>query len=404
MDRLAFRNMTSKGKNPLTDGSSSLNEFTNEFGTNIKPESATPKVLTDHQSYFSHNYNHGGASLDSFSQPTGEQTSKSKMNNQINSYYLERQSKNVGEHNHFVTALNSNISEDQQRTNVNNDKLRNEQRELDNFQRVYHPGLASHAHESDQTEFERSRNGQGTRDRRENSIAKNKNSPHVPNESDLPTPPPKLNYPQGYGQLKPMDMDMKSHLEMQFQTLTDGDMDYQIDGLQQKLLKNDPQTHRGATPLDRQTYFHSQNSLPHNPHADHMNKQLQQMSRQMPEGRNSTSTQLQNMASMNDLSSVSLPAVDTLGFQRPASSNSNVSNFYISPQQQKQMQMPQQQQMMPQQQQQMMPQQQQMMPQQQQMMPQQIMQQQQQQQIPVYQPQQQQQMPMYQQKPSFNQR
>src|SRR5258708_38919677 len=104
MDRLAYQNMTTRGRGPYA---SRLDEeiphenpyntvnFTNELPSNRNIQvfqQSSPQG--DQKSYFDHNNNHGGASLNSFSQPTGAVTSKSKMNTQINHYYLERQSKN----------------------------------------------------------------------------------------------------------------------------------------------------------------------------------------------------------------------------------------------------------------------------------------------------------------------
>ncbi len=348
MDRLAYQNMTSRGKGPYTSrvdvpddnqfqetGMAPFN-FTNELPF---PQNSSTEV-NDQQAYFDHNNNRGGASLNSFSQPTGAVTSKSKMNTQINHYYLERQSKNSPNYTNFVSALNNNIKEDQQRTTVNNDRLRTEQKEVDNFQRVYHPGLSGYHKDqnTDSTEFERIGLGVCTRDKRENSLAKNKNTPHVDlqyshQNNGLPQPPPKLNYPQGYDQLKPMTMDMTSHLEMQFQTLTNPDMDQQIVTLQQKSQKQDPQAIQGQSPMDRQTYFQAKGLSAYNPHVDHLNQQLQQMSLQMPEGKNSIALQMQNMNSMHNLSNIpNMPSVDPINFQRPTSSNTRpVQNQQMAP-------------------------------------------------------------------------
>ena len=75
-----------------------------------------------------------------------------------------------------------------------------------------------------------------------------------------------------------MTMDMTSHLEMQFQTLTDTDMDQQIVTLQHKSQKQDSQTIHGQSPIDRQTHFQAKGLSAYNPHVDHLNQQLQQMS------------------------------------------------------------------------------------------------------------------------------
>src|SRR5690242_7755164 len=94
MDRLAYQNMTSRGRGPQSSRVDDVPthepphtplNFTNELSsTQSKNQTA----------YFEHNNNRGGASLNNFSQPTGEITNKSKVNTQINHYYLERQSKN----------------------------------------------------------------------------------------------------------------------------------------------------------------------------------------------------------------------------------------------------------------------------------------------------------------------
>ena len=186
MDRLAYQNMTSRGKFPIS-------------GT----EPAPPNHLTqpsNSMSYFDHQHHHsyyqpppqlppsqqpqqGGASLNSFSQPTGELTNKSKLNTQLNHYHLERQSKNSSDYGSFVSALNSNISEDQHRTNLNNDRWHTEQqREIDHFQRVYHPTL-QYGDSHNLVDMDRQGLGLGTRDKRENAEAKNKNwggTPHSP--------------------------------------------------------------------------------------------------------------------------------------------------------------------------------------------------------------------------------
>ena len=310
MDRLAYQNMTLKGRNQLTDNSQMINsEFTNEW----------PGYQQD-RTYYENNNNRDGASLDSFSQPTGALTSKSKMNTQLNHYHLERQSKNLGQYNSFVSALNSNISEDQQRTNINNDRLKTEQKEIDNFNRVYHPGLLTQTpDQGDSLQYDRS--SLGTRDRRENGLAKNKNT----TQASLPQPAPKLNYPQGYDQLSPMNMDMTSHLEMQFRTLTDIDMDNQITNLQSqgsKISKQNAPTSQNQSVSDRQFFLQPQSQSAYNPRADYLNNQLQQMSQQMPDNKNSVENQLQSMNSMYGLNSLpDLPSVDPIGFQRPTSSN-----------------------------------------------------------------------------------
>ncbi len=344
MDRLAYQNMTSRGRNPspnINDNSSRdfpsvppLVDFSNNQFTTV-PSSNSQQL--NQNTYFEHNNNHGGASLNSFSQPTGELTNKSKSNTQINNYHLERQSKNSPNYNNFVYALNNNITEDQQRTTFNNDKLLNEREEIDNFQRVYHPGLTFYHKETsiDTTDFERNTLGACTRDRRENGLAKNNNTPHPEfrNEHNigLPQPPPKLNYPHGYDQLQPMTMDMTSHLSMQFQTLTNPDMDQQITTLQQKSQKNEQQS-EPHNPLDRRTPFQQNTQNVYNPQVDHLNQQMQEMSKQMPDNKNSIALQFQNMGAMHNLSSIpNMPSVDPLNFQRPSSSNNKPIYIQSSP-------------------------------------------------------------------------
>jgi hypothetical protein len=168
------------------------------------------------------------------------------------------------------------------------------------------------------------RNGVCTRDRRESALAKNKNTPHLSSNQSILQPPPKLGYPQGYDQLTPINMDLSSQIENQFQGLTNLDMDQQIDRLQQRGSTNYDQNSsiHGQTPLDRQTYFSDQNQSIYNPHADHLNQQLQQMSKQMPENKNSIFTQFQNMDALHNLTNVpKMQTVDTMNFQRPTSSN-----------------------------------------------------------------------------------
>jgi hypothetical protein len=321
LDRLAFQNMTSKGRGSLCQ--SGENEVLSSA-----PESSPPvdSVQSAQKAYFENVYNRGSASLDSFCQPTGELTSKSKMNGQMNTYYMERQSKNQGNYNTFVSALNNNIQEDRQRTDLNNNYLQSESRPADNFERVYHPGLGVASDPNDSELIGIDRNSLTTRDRRENSLAKNKNSSHLPSEistqsNGIPQPPPKLNYPHGYGDLTPLEMDMRSHIDTQFQTLTDIDMERQINSLQGQAKKSTGQISQGQTPMDRQTYFHAQNTSQYNPHADHLNGQLSQMSRHMPEHR-SSSNQFQDMTAMYNLGHLQqIPQADVVGFQRPSSSN-----------------------------------------------------------------------------------
>jgi hypothetical protein len=176
-----------------------------------------------------------------FSQPTGEVTSKAKINSHINNYYFERQSKNSPNYDSFITALNSNISEDQQRTSVNNEYLLTEQTLEDNLGRVCHPTLMTEQEKSFHN-ADRCGLGVGTRDRQMNAFAKNKNTTHPDMQSNemlmmkqSPTPMPKLNYPQGYDQLQPLCMDMSSQLDTQFGVLTNPYMDQQIAHLNQSV-------------------------------------------------------------------------------------------------------------------------------------------------------------------------
>ena len=342
MDRLAYQNMTSKGRanqyNVPDDYTNTkyTQNFTNEAPNNNNHQKNNNSTYQDTtlqnnnstyqdtplQNCYEFNGGHGDASLNNFSQPTGELTSKSKMNTQINHYCLEKQSKNYGQYNNYVSALHNNIREDQHRTNINNDRLLTEQREMDNFQRIYHPGLSNQSNDQGHSLMEFDRNGVCTRDRRENAKARNKNTVHIQPSEDVPHPHPKLNYPQGYDQLTPMNMDMSSQIEFQFLGLTDLDMEQQIQNLQSKPSKQNKQPIHGQMPSDRQTIFQAQNQPSYNPHADYLNHQLHQMSQQMPENKNSINNQLNNMNSMYNLNSLpEIPTADSLSFIRPIPSN-----------------------------------------------------------------------------------
>lgn len=185
--------------------------------------------------------------FDRFAHPTGEITSKSKINTQVGNYYLERQSKNLGDYDEFVTALNDNIVEDRHRTDANNRRLIQEPVNTDNFQRVYHPTLLT---DQEKRFNNADRCGLGTRNRQLNSMAKNKNSPH---EQNL-TPIPKLNYPDGYDKLSPINMDMTSQLASQFGGLIDESMQQQINDITSHT--QNPQT--DADYMDRRTFQFTQ--------------------------------------------------------------------------------------------------------------------------------------------------
>jgi len=243
--------------------------------------------------------------MDQYSQPTGQLTSKSKINNRVNNYYLERQTKNLDNYNEFVSALNSNILEDQCRTTANNDQYMTEQPTEDNFQRVYHPTLLTEP-EKDFNNADRC--GLGTRDRQINAVAKNKNTSH------LITPMPKLNYPQGYDKLNPISMDMSSQIESQFVGLTNPVMDQQIALLSKNSQKSNSHMNPNMTDeLMRPTHGN------YNSQTDFMNQQLYQLSTQIPPQR-------------------SLDGSRFLDFQRPISSNTKplYTPFQIQPQTQTQ--------------------------------------------------------------------
>lgn len=327
LDRLAVTNMTSKGRgsNSMPINTDHMNNYaqTNEWNQNYNDQ---------HRAFFEHDNNRGVASLDKFSQPLGEMTSKGKLNQGVNTYQMERQSKNGVQYGHFVSALNSNIVEDQQRTNQNNDRYKVEQKPGVHYDRIYHPTLvSSNPTDSQFSSIEYERNGQGTRDRNENSLAKNKNSMQSGHSNeinmDLPLPQAKLNYGMIPNQGGPMEMDLTSHLEMQFQGLINGDMQKQIQSLQSKSTSSTDGNIHGQTPLDRQSVFLSQSGGGYNPHADYMNNQMQQMSRQMPENRNSLSNQFQNMHNLNNLNNLpAAPSIDPMGL-RPSSSNHKAINM-----------------------------------------------------------------------------
>lgn len=250
MDRLAYQNMTIKHK--------------------VMPNQPVPCA----------------ASLNRYSQPTGEVTSKSKINARVDDYHLERQSKNTQDYESFVAALNGNIVEDQYRTTVNNDRYFNKPACEDNFQRVYHPTLMT---EQEQNFCNADRCGLGTRDRQMNAVAINKNTTH----QQLMTPLPKLNYPHGYDHMEPLRMDLTSQLETQFSTLTNSDMEEQIS----QLNKNNTQ------PI--QPTIMCPPHIGYNPQADHMNQQLAQLAQQLPP------------QTMYDCTRM-------LDFQRPLASNSKM--------------------------------------------------------------------------------
>ena len=323
MDRLAFQNMTTKGRNPVSGPEEPALSYyqqvqSQSYGNEVEAHPSS----THQQAYFAHNYNKGHATLDNLQRPTGEVTTKSKLNHEINDYHLERQSKNQGAYNNFVSALNSNIKEDQQRTQANNDRWQNEQREMDNFQRVYHPTLAyDNRHEQTASE----RGGKGTRNRQENGMAKTVNTAtSAVSGGDLPMPLPRLNYPTNFDAVKPMEMDMESHLSFQFQTLADEDMNRQINALQKRMTKHTAQSAQSVsqTPMDRQTCYQVPMTMSYNPHADYLNGQLSQMSRQMPDDRNTLAQQLQSSQAMHGLTNIpNIPMADALNFQRPTSSN-----------------------------------------------------------------------------------
>ena len=166
-----------------------------------------------------------------------ENTGKSKINVNMSDYFLERQSKNMGDYNEFVSAFNNNISEDKCRSDVNNDMISNHQPEqvLD---RVYHPTLLTDQerqfHNADRCGL-----SVGTREHNHvlNGLAINKNN----KSSSVMTPLPKLNYPHGYDQIQPLEMDMSSQLESQFGGLVDDDMERQISALTTKFSEK-PET------------------------------------------------------------------------------------------------------------------------------------------------------------------
>ncbi len=280
MDRLAFENMTSKGKSRLsnrtTDRTFSDSQMRPVDFTNELPQSSNPQG--------GHGQS-GGMYFDRYARVTGSMTNKSKMNTNVDNYHLERQSKNTSEYNNYVNALNNNIREDQDRTQINNARLQSNMSTTENQQRIYHPSLLT-ADPTQRNNFtELDRQSVGTRNRREDLLARNRNVSHIQqsqqpqqqNDQSIPMGPPRLNYPQGPagysdGSLAPLEMDMTSHLDMQFQGLTDPNLNQQIQRLQQQ---NNPTQDfdniYGNTPLSRRTHFQSdqQQQPGYNPHADH---------------------------------------------------------------------------------------------------------------------------------------
>jgi hypothetical protein len=237
MERLAFQNMTTKNR------------------TNFK----------------------NGIDLCGYSQPIGEVTTKSKINTRTDNYFLERQSNNSGDYNNFVSSLNSNIIEDQFRTNVNNDHFSNKHVPEDTLQHIYHPALMG---EKEAVTDSYDRCGLGTRDRQANTMAKNKNS----------------KYPQEYNQTEPLKMNVSSQIDTQFGCLIDQDMEKQISILTKKaqMSTQTSNTHPSGN---------GQNvSQGYNPQADYLNQQLTQYAQQVPSQR-------------------TLDCSRMLDFQRPSSSN-----------------------------------------------------------------------------------
>lgn len=294
MDRVAYTNMTYKQKS--YENKPMLASTT--YG------SSPDGPIVHSQDYYAHNINRGCATVPV--PVTGEVTNKSKMNTQINTYYLERQNKNLSDYSSFVNSLNSNIREDQYRTNINNQQYRQDCKDTNYCQRVYHPSLRPDYVSTVQTM------GLGlgtqTRDRRDHALAQNRDNP-IFTAAQTPTDsvgPAKLNYPQGYDQMGPMPMDMTCHLEMQFRTLTNAEMDQQITTLQQNAQK---ESSMGQTPIERHTNL--QHQTPYNPQADHMNQVLHQMALNLPS--QSNTVQATNVMRM--------PTADPLGFQRPSPSN-----------------------------------------------------------------------------------
>lgn len=138
-----------------------------------------------------------------FNQPVP--TYKSKLNTQMDQYHMERQNKNQYEYNNYFNALTNNICEDQNKTTYNNRRLLNnleQQKQTQTNQRIYHPCLltANPANRNNFTEFDRQ--GICTRNQRENHITINHNSA------------------------------IRTNLDKQFQTLTNLDLDKQINHLQ----------------------------------------------------------------------------------------------------------------------------------------------------------------------------
>lgn len=268
MDRLAFQNMTNKNRGCDQPGSWA--------------QTQTPTL---------------------YSQPVGEATSKSKINTEVNNYFLERLDKNSQEYNRYVDALNGNIKEDQYRTTVNNTKWQSEHPINDTSQHVYHPTLLTDP-ERRTDNIGSDRYGMSTRDRQANGMAQTKNT--------VMTPLPKFNYitPQGYNQMGPIDMDMTSHLDQQFSSLTDPNMEQQISRLH-KNVQNTGQPQQAIQPplgpMGPMGPFGSTYPC-YNPQVDHMNQQMQQWSQEVPPQR------------FVD------PSQQMLDFHRPQSSNNR--KFY----------------------------------------------------------------------------
>uniref|UniRef100_A0A6C0BL91 Uncharacterized protein n=1 Tax=viral metagenome TaxID=1070528 RepID=A0A6C0BL91_9ZZZZ len=231
--------------------------------------------------------------MNQFSQPMGEWTSKSKINSRTSDYFLEYQSKNVSDYDTFVNALNTNIHEDQFRTSVNNDRLKEELPNVDNLQRVYRPNLGSKPLPITEQQEIPARGGMGTRNRHLDILAKNKNTVHE---------------------------DEPCRLDQQFGGLTTVEMDRQITHLNKNVQLVESEITYPFQPM--QDLTHPQ----YNPRVDYLNQQLHQMSLQVPPQEIRTSPPSPQDIYLTSQTQPIFPvpkydAQPMLGLNRPSSSN-----------------------------------------------------------------------------------
>lgn len=227
MDREAYKNMTYSGRNQNNYEQS----FNNCTACLILKENNVGKLCNKHTKQNQENS----------SRPVGGAVSKVNVNNRMTNYYLERQSKNNDNYNGYLNALNQNISEDQYRTQINNEHVTQDvikQNQIADDQRIFHPSLLTADPRQSQGFTELDRQSVDTRRQRMNGIlARNR---HTGASVATMHSAPRLNYPYGRPDETPipLNMDLSSQLEQQFKGLTTPDLDQQIQRLQQQNAPN----------------------------------------------------------------------------------------------------------------------------------------------------------------------